>query len=477
MLIEVQSHAGLDNLGDGSDHSFINQDVTSTGTPTFATVDTAELFNSGGDLKLQPDGAAPATLGDVTLFEDADVFDGDTPGRKFILHRKAGEGDARYEMYIDKNKTSQIASINGLMSFTSNNGSAAINFIGSEHSFGQYGNTANPPNKFWGYLTAPEGSNAKRYFEILVDDTDEFTHFNRQDADIVGLKINMPVLLPAHGLTIAADDVKLSLGADEAADSYFEWNETGYSKLRAYSAIGIYDFTAAADTDITFNFIGTTNSGQFFWDEDAAWFDYRSRILMSGAIQIRFRDPAIGIYSQADTFLDFFADGAVRIGDSAVGAPTNYVSFTDGTITQVGTGKTLESAKYKLTAIGGYAIRLTNKTGGNSVAGQLLAPYSATAVDDAVKTAAANSDEVFGITLDAGVADGSAMWVVVGGIADVLMDAGGSARGDRLISSATAGSADVWNVGGAVATHFLEIGHCVETVGGGALARTILHFN
>ncbi|HDZ38335.1 MAG TPA: hypothetical protein ENH62_08635, partial [Marinobacter sp.] len=63
MLIEVQSHAGLDNLGDGSDHSFINQDVTSTGTPTFATVDTAELFNSGGDLKLQPDGAAPATLG------------------------------------------------------------------------------------------------------------------------------------------------------------------------------------------------------------------------------------------------------------------------------------------------------------------------------------------------------------------------------------------------------------------------------
>ena len=133
--------------------------------------------------------------------------------------------------------------------------------------------------------------------------------------------------------------------------------------------------------------------------------------------------------------------------------------------------------KIKLTSLGGYAIKLTNKTGGNSVAGELVAVYSATAVDDAVKTALANSDEVMGITLDAGIADGSEMWVVVSGIANVLMDAGGSARGDRIISSATAGSADVWNTGGAVATHFLEIGHCIETRGGAGLAKCVLHFN
>ncbi|MBN1889339.1 MAG: hypothetical protein JW850_15195, partial [Thermoflexales bacterium] len=41
-----------------------------------------------------------------------------------------------------------------------------------------------------------------------------------------------------------------------------------------------------------------------------------------------FRDTAIGVYSQADTFLDLFADGAVRIGDSAAGAPTNYVNIS-----------------------------------------------------------------------------------------------------------------------------------------------------
>ncbi len=133
--------------------------------------------------------------------------------------------------------------------------------------------------------------------------------------------------------------------------------------------------------------------------------------------------------------------------------------------------------KIKLTALGGYAIKLTNKTGSNTVQGQLVAVYSATAVDDAFATQVASGDNTIGIVLDAGVSDGSEAWVVVSGIADVLIDAGGSARGDRIISSATAGSGDVWNVGGAVATHFLEIGHCIETRGGAGLARCVLHFN
>ncbi len=127
-----------------------------------------------------------------------------------------------------------------------------------------------------------------------------------------------------------------------------------------------------------------------------------------------------------------------------------------------------------MTAIGGFAIKLTNKTGGNTVAGQLV--LSSTGTNDAFATCGASSDACIGIILEAGVADGSEAWVVVSGIADVLMDSGGSARGDRIISSATAGSADIWNVGGAVATHFLEIGHCIETRAGAGLARCVIHF-
>ncbi len=131
--------------------------------------------------------------------------------------------------------------------------------------------------------------------------------------------------------------------------------------------------------------------------------------------------------------------------------------------------------KYKTTAIGGFAIRLTNKTGGNTVAGQLVRASAGT--DDAFSTVGADSEEPIGVVLDAGIADGSEAWVVEGGIADTLIDAGGCAHGDRMITSTTAGSADVWNVGGAIATHFQEIGHCVETRVGAGLARIKLHFN
>jgi len=56
-------------------------------------------------------------------------------------------------------------------------------------------------------------------------------------------------------------------------------------------------------------------------------------LLYNASAKFLFRDTAIGIYSQADTFLDVFADGAVRIGDSSAGAPTNYVEIeSDGDV-------------------------------------------------------------------------------------------------------------------------------------------------
>ena len=81
-----------------------------------------------------------------------------------------------------------------------------------------------------------------------------------------------------------------------------------------------------------------------------------------------------------------------------------------------------------------------------------------------------------GVFLESGVADGSEAWVVVSGIADVFIDAGGSARGDRLVTGAIGGFATV-NNNPAVAVHFQEIGHCTETRVGAGLARCILHFN
>jgi hypothetical protein len=76
--------------------------------------------------------------------------------------------------------------------------------------------------------------------------------------------------------------------------------------------------------------------------------------------------------------------------------------------------------KNKLTALGGLAIKLTNKTGSNTVQGQLV--KADTANNDAVILTAISDTECFGVFLEGGIADGSEAWVVVSGICDVAME-------------------------------------------------------
>ena len=104
-----------------------------------------------------------------------------------------------------------------------------------------------------------------------------------------------------------------------------------------------------ADTDLTFNFTGTTNSGQFLWMEDEDYFKFMDEILMDTTQKINFKDTAIGIYSQADTFLDLFADGAVRIGNNSAGAPTTYLKIEpSGKSTFVGSGSGIPYGSFYL---------------------------------------------------------------------------------------------------------------------------------
>ncbi len=106
--------------------------------------------------------------------------------------------------------------------------------------------------------------------------------------------------------------------------------------------------------------------------------DFDAMVLKT-TTKLNFLDPAIGIYSPADTFLDLFADGAVRIGDSSGGAPTNYANFNStGNLSFVGSA-----------GITGLKIGTTNKTTG----------YTATLTDDFISADA--SGGAFTITLPA----------------------------------------------------------------------------
>jgi hypothetical protein len=104
----------------------------------------------------------------------------------------------------------------------------------------------------------------------------------------------------------------------------------GYAELVTTAGEGLLIGTGALNKPIIFG----TNDVE------------RWRILGGGGLQsnaaekLLFRDSAIGIYSQADTYMDFFADGGMRFGDSSAGAPTNYTQIaSNGDFSQTGTAR------------------------------------------------------------------------------------------------------------------------------------------
>jgi hypothetical protein len=142
----------------------------------------------------------------------------------------------------------------------------------------------------------------------------------------------------------------------------------------------------------------------------------------------------------------------------------------------------LTTPKSYLTPEGGFAVLLTNKTGATSVKGNLVTSSDGT--DNAVKLTIDEGIDPIGIIYNEGIADGSEVWIVVSGIADVLYG-GNTTRGHfarvpvaadsyasgEAISEALPGSPH------ATDKHFQEIGHPLESRVGAGLAKTVLHFN
>lgn len=125
-------------------------------------------------------------------------------------------------------------------------------------------------------------------------------------------------------------------------------------------------------------------------------------------------------------------------------------------------------------------VQLINKTGSPSVYGEVVRASSTT--DKAFELTGADDDQPIGIVYEAGVADGSLCWIVIYGSAQVLLkDTVAAAPQYWMKCADVAGRADVDAAGppGFVASHFYEIGHCVETVAGGTdkLCELMVHFN
>jgi len=90
------------------------------------------------------------------------------------------------------------------------------------------------------------------------------------------------------------------------------------------------------------------------------------------------------------------------------------VSGTSGTFS-AGVG----NSYFKITPEGGFAVRLTNKTGAVSVKGQIVSHKGTVA--SAFDLTAVDANHCLGVVYESDIADDAECWVVVSGIAQVLM--------------------------------------------------------
>ena len=156
--------------------------------------------------------------------------------------------------------------------------------------------------------------------------------------------------------------------------------------------------------------------------------------------------------------------GANGVFSNAISGATGSFSSSVGTLLA------------KITPEGGYAVKLTNKTGAPSVKGQIVGIKTGT--DNAFDLTAVNATYNLGVVYESGVADAAECWVVVGGIAQVLMK-NAAVRGQlcriplNTDDGKAAGYAMAAEQSGTASVY--KIGDVLETADAEVLCKVLLH--
>jgi len=153
-------------------------------------INVTEIANTAGSLKIEPD-----VQGDVSFFEDTQVGN-DADGKSVYIYRKAAEGNRSIRFYTSAGATSTIE---GTMFDLLSTGWNALIRAGSATypldldinglNVGLTYRSNNPYLRLRGRITA---AGAQKYGEFTVDDATDYVTFNREDANILGLRINAP---------------------------------------------------------------------------------------------------------------------------------------------------------------------------------------------------------------------------------------------------------------------------------------------
>lgn len=156
--------------------------ITASGVNVSSTLITPKLENPVGDLKIEPNAG-----GDVTLFEDTDVAD-DADGKSLYVYRKAAEGDDYFKMYVNQWREAGLNSNKALVIQSDD----YVSFGKDTKFFDGAGD--NKTVRQHGYITAVT---TDKYIQHQVSDTTDNYEITRQDANILGMDIQMPLITDA----------------------------------------------------------------------------------------------------------------------------------------------------------------------------------------------------------------------------------------------------------------------------------------
>jgi len=250
--IDIRPMFGTSIIGNVTDHSSLSNlnwsaaghimdatlDMNSNAITEVASIDTLEVFNSGGDLKIQPD-----VQGDVVHFGDTDVADA-ADGKSVYVKRMAEEGDTTIQLYINQYRNT---------SFDVNFGNFRIypSAAGNLEIFSDATSGENPYFKQFGYITAV----GSKYIQWQVNDTTDNFELTREDANIGSFDIQMPLItdaITASGtLGCGAITSTGNLNVQGAGDSFFNGN-VGFNNVT--NAIASVHAGEDFDTSFTFDF-------------------------------------------------------------------------------------------------------------------------------------------------------------------------------------------------------------------------------
>jgi len=225
--------------------------------------------------------------------------------------------------------------------------------------------------------------------------------------------------------------------------------------------------TLEASLDIISLDLSNTNTGEMFTLNNNQLYYYDgtvNRLLFNP----RVADGASAVAYMIDTYSALSTSGAKLFSIRNNNSEKTLID-KDGSIEGGG-------SNFKITAEGGYAVKLT--AGETLNKGEVVYFQQGGTNNNVIKNPI-DGDMPIGIVY-ATVSSTAGVWVVISGIAEVLPNAADTAAMGYVIysSSTTAGRVDQANTVPAAATHFKECGHFIATgTGAGVLTKAIIHFN